>query len=65
MEISDEVYRDMLGILLVDSSKIPYVTTKVSVDSLPKGIYREIYQAIVDLYNIGVDVDIVTVRNRR
>lgn len=64
MEVSDEVYKDMLGILLIDSSKIPYITTKVPVDSLPKGAYKEIYQAIVDLYNIGVDVDIVTVSNR-
>lgn len=64
MEISNEVYEDMLGILLVDNSKIPYVTTKIQVDSLPKGVYREIYQAITDLYNLGVDVDIVTVSNR-
>jgi replicative DNA helicase len=64
MEISDDVYRDLLGIALTDSTKIPYITTKVSIDIFPKGAYREIYNAISDLYNIGVDVDIVTVSNR-
>lgn len=64
MEVSDEVYQDLLGILLIDASKIPYASTKVPVESFPKGVYREIYQAIIDLYNIGVDVDIVTVSNR-
>lgn len=64
MEISNEVYEDLLGILLVDNTKIPYASTKLNTDSFPKGVYREIYQAIVDLYNIGVDVDIVTVSNR-
>ena len=64
MELNDDVYRDLISICLTDSRKIPYITTKVSVDTLPKGVYREIYQTINDLYNIGVDVDIVTVSNR-
>ena len=64
MEISNDVYEDLLGILLIDNTKIPYASTKLTVDSFPKGVYREIFQAIVDLYNIGVDVDIVTVSNR-
>lgn len=64
MEINDDVYKDLLGICLTDSSKLPYITTKVPIDSFSKGAYREVYQAIVDLYNLGVDVDIVTVSNR-
>jgi replicative DNA helicase len=64
MEINDDVYRDLLGICLTDSTKIPYITTKVSIDTFPKGVYKIIYQAIIDLYNLGVDVDIVTVSNR-
>lgn len=64
MEINDDVYRDLLGVCLTDSSKIPYITTKVTLDNFPKGAYREIYNAVIELYNIGVDVDIVTVSNR-
>ena len=64
MEINDDVYKDLLGVCLTDSSKIPYITTKVALDNFPKGVYREIYNAIIELYNIGVDVDIVTVSNR-
>lgn len=64
MEINDDVYKDLLSICVTDSRKVPYITTKIPLDSLPKGVYREIYQAIIDLYNLGVDVDIVTVSNR-
>jgi replicative DNA helicase len=64
MELNDDVYKDLLGICLIDSSKLPYIITKVDIDNIPVGIYRIIYNAIIDLYNIGVDVDIVTVSNR-
>lgn len=64
MEINDDGFKDLLGICLVDSTKIPYITTKVSIDDMPKGAWREIYKAINELYNLGVDVDIVTVSNR-
>lgn len=64
MEINDDVYKDLLGICLVDSTKLPYVTTKVTLDDIPKGTYSTIYNCILDLYNLGVDVDIVTVSNR-
>ena len=64
MEITDDTYKDLLGICLTDSKKIPYITTKVAIDTLPKGVYKEIYKAIVELYNLGVDIDIVTVSNR-
>ena len=64
MEINDDVYRDLIGICITDSRKVPYITTKIPVDSFPKGVYREIYQTIVDLYNLGIDIDIVTVSNR-
>ena len=64
MEINDDVYKDLLGIVLTDSSRIPYITTKVPLDTFPKGVYKEIYNAVIELYNIGVDVDIVTVSNR-
>ena len=63
MEINDDGFKDLLGICLVDSTKIPYITTKVSIDDMPKGAWREIYKAINELYNLGVDVDIVTVSN--
>ena len=64
MELNDDVYKDLLGICLVDNKKLPYITTKIDIAYLPMGIYRMIYSAILDLYNIGVDVDIVTVSNR-
>lgn len=64
MELNDDVYKDLLGICLVDNKKLPYIITKINIDTFPVGIYRVIYSAIIDLYNIGVDVDIVTVSNR-
>lgn len=64
MEINEDIYKDLIGICLVDSTKLPYITTKISVDDIPNGIYRMIYSTIVELYNLGVDVDIVTVSNR-
>ena len=64
MELDDNIYKDLLGICLVDNTKLPYILTKVPLDNIPKGIYKEIYNSIIDLYNLGVDVDIVTVSNR-
>lgn len=64
MELNDDIYKDLLGICLVDNKKLPYIITKVDIDNFPIGIYRIIYSAIIDLYNIGVDVDIITVSNR-
>lgn len=64
MELNDDVYKDLLGICLIDNKKLPYIITKVNIDNFPIGIYRIIYSTIIDLYNIGVDVDIVTVSNR-
>lgn len=64
MEINDDIYKDLIGICLSDSTKLPYITTKITTEDIPKGIYRIIYSTIVDLYNLGVDVDIVTVSNR-
>ena len=64
MDLNEQVYRDILGICLTDNSKLPYITTKVSVDDFPRGPYSTIYKVIVELYKLGVDVDIVTVSNR-
>lgn len=64
MEINDDIYKDLIGICLSDNTKLPYITTKITVEDIPKGIYRILYSTIVDLYNLGVDVDIVTVSNR-
>lgn len=63
MEINNDAYEDLLGILLISSKDIPYITTKVKVDDIPNGVYREIYKSIVDLYSLGIEVDIVTVSN--
>ena len=64
MELNDDIYKDLLGICLTNSKHIPYILTKVPLDYIPKGIYSMIYNAIIDLYNIGVDIDIITVSNR-
>ena len=64
MEINDDIYKDLIGICLVDNTKLPYIITKISIDDIPKGIYNIIYGTIVELYNLGVDIDIVTVSNR-
>lgn len=64
MEINEDIYRDLIGICLTDNTKIPYITTKVSIDDIPKGIYNIIYSTILDLYKLGIDIDIVTVSNR-
>lgn len=63
MEINNEVFEDLIGLCLVDSTKLPYITNKISKDDMPIGIYSTIYNSIIELYNIGVDVDIVTVSN--
>ena len=64
MELNYDIYKDLLGICLTNNKHLPYIITKVSIDSFPKGIYSIIYNAIIELYNIGVDVDIITVSNR-
>ena len=64
MEINDDIYKDLIGICLTDNTKLPYITTKISLDDIPNGIYSTIYKCIVELYKLGVDVDIVTVSNR-
>lgn len=61
--MDDTIYKQLLGIALVDTTKLPYIMAKVKVEDIPIGAYRIIYRAIVDLYNMGVDVDIVTVSN--
>lgn len=63
MEINDDVFKDLLGICMVDSSKLPYITTKIKEDDMPNGILKTIYSAITTLYKMGVEVDIVTVSN--
>lgn len=64
MEINEDIYKDLIGICLTDNTRLPYITTKVSKEDIPRGIYSTIYNCIVDLYKLGVDVDIVTVSNR-
>lgn len=64
MELNNDIYKDLIGICLIDSTKLPYITTKVPLDYIPKGIYNIIYNSILELYKLGVDVDIVTVSNR-
>lgn len=63
MDINEDIYKDLIGICLIDSTKLPYITTKISLDDIPKGIYSTIYNSILELYKLGVDVDIVTVSN--
>ena len=63
MNLDDTIYKQLLGIALTDSSRLPYIMNKVPVEDVPVGAMRIIYRAIVDLYNMGVDVDIVTVSN--
>ena len=49
MELDDTIYKELLGLCLVDSSLIPYITTKIQIEDIPKGIYRIIYTAISEL----------------
>lgn len=64
MELNDDMYKDLVGICMVDNQRLPYITTKIKVEDFPTGCWREIYKSIIDLYNLGVEVDIVTVSNR-
>ena len=64
MELDNGIYKELLGICLVDSRLLPFITTKIKVDDIPNGVYKIIYNAIVELYNLGVEVDIVTCSNR-
>lgn len=64
MELNDDVYKDLIGLCLVSPRDIPYVLASVDIVDFPNGIYSIIFKTIKDLYNLGVDVDIVTVSNR-
>ena len=64
MEINDDMYKDLVGICLVDNQRLPYITTKIKPEDFPNGALREVYKSVIDLYNLGVEVDIVTVSNR-
>lgn len=64
MELNDDVYKDLIGLCLVSPKDIPYVLASVDVVDFPNGVYSTIFKTIKDLYNLGVDVDIVTVSNR-
>ena len=64
METSNDIYKDLIGICLTDNKKLPYILAKINIDLFPSGLYKTIYQSILDLYNIGVEVDVVTVSNR-
>ena len=50
MDINEDIYRDLLGICLVDYTKIPYITTKVKLEYIPKGIYSIIYNSILHIF---------------
>ena len=64
MELNDDVYTDILGICLTSPKDIPYILAKVKDEYMQGGVYTIIYNAIKELYNDGVDVDIVTVSNK-
>lgn len=64
MELNDDVYRDIIGLCLVSPLDIPYVMASINEEDFPRGSYSTIFKTIKDLYNLGVDVDIVTVSNR-
>ncbi len=64
MELNDDVYKDLIGLCLVSPRDIPYVLASVDITDFPNGVYSTIFKTIKDLYNLGVDIDIVTVSNR-
>ena len=48
MEINEDIYKDFIGICLTDNTKLPYITTKVTIDDIPNGIYSTIYKCILE-----------------
>lgn len=58
---NDEAERTLLGIELVDNSKIPLINCKVLPDEFFTVSHKTIQNAILDLYRRGKPVDIVSV----
>jgi len=59
-----EAEEKIIGICLVDSNKLPYITSALSPKDFRDNFCRLIYKSILSIYKSGGDVDIVTVSDR-
>ncbi len=61
---SREAEQSVLGAMLLDTNCIPDVINICKADDFYIDRHKELYLAIVDLYNLGSPIDIVTIKDR-
>lgn len=64
MPFSREAEQSVLGAMLLDMECIPDVISVCKADDFYIDRHKELYLAIVDLYNIGKPIDIVTIKDQ-
>lgn len=64
MPFSNEAEQSVLGAIYLDRSCIPDVLEKVKADDFYISRHRELFEAIVDLYNLGKPIDLVTLKEQ-
>ncbi len=64
MPFSREAEQSVLGAMLLDMQCIPDVMNLCKADDFYIDRHKELYLAIVELYNLGSPIDIVTIKDR-
>ena len=64
MPFSREAEQSVLGAMLLDMQCIPDVINLCKADDFYIDRHKELYLAIVELYNLGSPIDIVTIKDR-
>ena len=64
MPFSHEAEQSVLGAMLLDMQCIPDVINLCKADDFYIDRHKELYLAIVELYNLGSPIDIVTIKDR-
>lgn len=62
MPFSNEAEQSVLGAMYLDRTCIPNVLEKINADDFYISRHKELFEAIVDLYNIGKPIDLVTLK---
>ena len=59
---SNEAEQSVIGAMYLDKDCIPDVISKVHAEDFYISRHKELYEAIVDLYNLGKPIDLVTLK---
>ena len=62
MPFSNEAEQSVLGAMYLDRDCIPDVLGKVRAEDFYIGRHQELFEAIVELYNMGMPIDLVTLK---